>query len=136
MQQLKMRQVLILIETLFSLLYTTLLKMHPGIFLRNANFMPNNWLKMRKLENDNLLIKNHGYGILMGASAFLKSAAFRAFPVNVKTIAPIQICIKLDTQYGVRGRWLVTASYSITVQSKNIPLQYIAKDFQGIRAKV
>ena len=99
-----MRQVLILIETLFSLLYTTLLKMHPGIFLRNANFMPNNWLKMRKLENDNLLIKNHGYGILMGASAFLKSAAFRAFPVNVKTIAPIQICIKLDTQYGVRGR--------------------------------
>ena len=40
----------------------------------------------------------------MGASAIPQSVDFRAFEVNVKTIAPKKNCINLDTQYGVRGR--------------------------------
>ncbi len=45
--------------------------------------------------------KNDGR-ICMGASAFLKSVDFRAFAVNVKTIHWGNICINLDTQYGLR----------------------------------
>lgn len=40
--------------------------------------------------------------ICRGASAILKSVDFRAFAVNVKTIAPLKNCINLDTQYGLR----------------------------------
>lgn len=57
---------------------------------------------MTKNRGNPLGAKNNDSRICRGASAILKSVDFRAFAVNVKTIAPLKNCINLDTQYGLR----------------------------------